>query len=247
MNLSVTFFGVLLAMTFAIAEDGMESFQNGLVVHNKGIGGQNTRNGKARFQKDVLDLKPDYVFIYFGLNDALNEPQFVPLDEFVGNLAWMVGEARRAGIKPVLCTIHHVESDLLMTRHKRESYGDEGPNGKIDRYNAEIRRLATENHAPLVDFAKALDQAGGATMNKSCFVRNPANSGAQDGVHLTPDGYRLLAKCFLDAVAPGLKGNETIVCLGDSVTLGAGMKGAGTADGETYPAFLRRLPIGRQP
>lgn len=63
-----------------------------------------------------------------------------------------------------------------------------------------------------------------------------------DGVHLTPAGNRALAQCFLAAVAGKLRGGETIVCLGDSVTYGAGNRGAGTAEGDTYPAMLRGLP-----
>lgn len=206
---------------------------NGLTVHNKGIGGQNTKQGKARFERDVVGLKPDYVFIYFGLNDALNEPQFVAMEPFIAHLEWMIDRARAAGIKPVLCSIHAVKEEPLLKRHKRESYGAEGPNGKIDRYNAALRRLAGEKRVSLADFAAAVAQA----------ERHGAAAVAPDGVHLTPAGNRLLAQCFLDTVAADLKGRETIVCLGDSVTYGANNKGAGTAEGETYPAALRRLPI----
>lgn len=199
-----------------------------LSVHNKGIGGQNSEQGKARFEADVLALKPNFVFIYFGLNDTLNEPRFLPLDKFVANLAWMVEHARAAGIKPVLCTIHRVTEEPLLKRHRRESYGAEGPNGKISRYNTAIRQLAHERKVPLADFAAVVE-------------RNPTAVSA-DGVHLTAAGSRLLASCFCDSVAQELRGRITIVCLGDSVTWGAGLKGAGTAEGETYPAFLKRLP-----
>ena len=204
---------------------------NGLTVYNKGIGGQNSEQGRARFAKDVVQLKPDFVFIYFGLNDTLNEPRFLPLDRFIENLKWMVGEARDHGIKPVLCTIHHVHEEPLLKRHRRESYGDEGPNGKIDRYNAAIRSLAKSLSAPLADFSAAVAQreAAGASVV------------APDGVHLTSAGNRLLAQTFFDLVAPGLTGREVIVCLGDSVTYGAGSKSAGTAEGDTYPACLRQL------
>lgn len=207
---------------------------NGLTVYNKGIGGQNSEQGRARFAKDVLQLKPDFVFIYFGLNDTLNEPRFVAMDRFVDNLKWMVNEARAHHIKPVLCTIHQVLEEPLLERHQRESYGDEGPNGKIDRYNAAIRSLAKTDSVPLADFAKAVAQARQAGQS----VVSP------DGVHLMPAGNRLLAQTFFDAAAPRWTGQEVIVCLGDSVTYGAGSKQAGTAEGDTYPACLRCLPLG---
>lgn len=204
---------------------------NGFTVYNKGVGGQNTEQGRARFARDVVQLKPDFVFIYFGLNDALNEPKFVPLDRFTENLKWMVNEARAHHIKPVLCTIHHVLEEPLLKRHKRESYGDEGPNGKIDRYNAAVRSLATSQSVPLADFAKAVAQAR----------RTEPNVISPDGVHLTPAGNRLLAQTFAAVATPRLTGKEVIVCLGDSVTYGAGSKHAGTAEGDTYPGMLRRL------
>lgn len=179
-------------------------------------------------------LKPDYVFIYFGLNDTLNEPQFVAIEPFLANLVWMIDRARAAGIKPVVGSIHAVKEEPLFQRHQRASYGSEGPNGKIDRYNAALRKLVAEKHVPLADFAAAAVQAERA----GTAVVSP------DGVHLTPAGNRCLAQCFLATVASALRGGEAIVCLGDSVTYGAHAQGAGTAEGETYPAMLRRLPLG---
>lgn len=41
-----------------------------------------------------------------------------------------------------------------------------------------------------------------------------------DGVHLTLPGNKLLARTFLDVIAAPLRGGETIVCVGDSLTYG---------------------------
>ena len=202
-----------------------------LTVHNKGIGGQNSQQGKARFAKDVLSLQPDYVFIYFGLNDTLNEPRFLSEKEYITNLSWMVDQAEKAGIVPVICTIHPVEEVALMKRHKKESYGAVGPNGKIDRYNKALRVWAESKGVSIADFAEVVattDQPDERLVNN-------------DGVHLTPLGHQALAKCFFDGVAAKLKGKITIVCLGDSVTWGAGVKGSGTTSGETYPSYLGQL------
>ena len=43
-----------------------------------------------------------------------------------------------------------------------------------------------------------------------------------------------------DVIAPPLRGGETIVCVGDSLTYGYLNQGAGSAEGETYPAMLRQ-------
>jgi acyl-CoA thioesterase-1 len=196
-------------------------------IHNKGIGGQNSTEGCARFSQDVVALKPAFVFIYFGLNDTLNEPKFLPLDVYIENLGWMIEKARATGAKPVLCTIHRVTEKELLKRHKKEAYGAEGPNGKIDRYNQALRALAKKLSVPVADFAGAANTAG---LDKIVSA---------DGVHLTPAGSRLLAKTFAATVAGQVSPESVIVCLGDSVTYGAGMQGAGTVTGETYPAALK--------
>jgi acyl-CoA thioesterase-1 len=118
-----------------------------------------------------------------------------------------------------------------MKRHKKESYGNEGPNGKVERYNKALRALADEKKVPVADFAgvvAAADQQAGKLVSA-------------DGVHLTATGYEALAQCFWKVVAGEIKDKTTIVCLGDSVTFGAGVKGAGTTTGESYPACLSRI------
>jgi lysophospholipase L1-like esterase len=220
MNRTLALFCLLAAAANSSAE---------FLVFNRGIPGQNSQEGRARFEQDVISAHPQFVLIYFGLNDALNEPKFLPLASFIANLAWMVDQAREHHITPVLCTIQHADSARLLLRHKKESYGTEGPNGKIDRFNSSIRELAMTKKTLLADFQSALDQAGG-----------PSPRFSTDGIHLTPLGNQLLAKSFYDVI-PSLRSPQTIVCFGDSVTYGVGMNGAGTAAGETYPAVLQRL------
>ncbi len=160
--------------------------QAGLTVYNRGIGGQNSRQGRARFERDVVAMKPDYVFIYFGLNDALNERALVPLEEFLRNLRWMIERSRQAGIVPVLSTIHAVDEAALLKRHKRETYGDEGPNGRLRRYNAAIHKLVDAERVATADFAAVVARASQATgQGPAADAKRPALV-SSDGVHLTP-------------------------------------------------------------
>lgn len=105
-----------------------------------------------------------------------------------------------------------------------------GQNGKIDRYNRALRKLANEKNLSVADFARVVAAAGQKTPLVSV-----------DGGHLTPDGYKALADCFFGVVTGEIAGKITIVCLGDSVTFGAGVKGSGTTKGETYPAYLSQV------
>ncbi len=213
-------------MLSAVAVIGEDNTGKMLTVYNKGIGGQNSRQGRNRFERNVLNLKPDFVFIYFGLNDTLNEPQFISEKAYVENLEWMVDQARSAGIKPVVSTIHPIGEEALLKRHKKESYGTEGPNGKIDRYNKALRKLIADKQVKVADF--------------QAVVAKKKELVCPDGVHLTSSGYKALAECFYKTVADEIKPDSTIVCLGDSVTWGARVKGSGTTTGETYPSWLNK-------
>ncbi|GAB3932302.1 SGNH/GDSL hydrolase family protein [Mucilaginibacter myungsuensis] len=57
-----------------------------------------------------------------------------------------------------------------------------------------------------------------------------------DRVHPNAAGYKLLAKTVLQSYAGNKLSKSNIVCFGDSLTYGAGVRGAGTITGDTYPA-----------
>ncbi|VAX41983.1 hypothetical protein MNBD_PLANCTO02-1114, partial [hydrothermal vent metagenome] len=57
-------------------------------------------------------------------------------------------------------------------------------------------------------------------------------------VHITPNGYQKFAELFIPVLKGKIKSGDVVVCLGDSITYGAHVKGAGTINGETYPAWL---------
>ena len=101
-----------------------------------------------------------------------------------------------------------------------------------------MRALAKANGLPVADLRELVQSRGGPTKTAEGLLRNESNSRSRDGVHLTAEGYRLLAervaKCMEGRIRPG----EIVVCLGDSITFGAHMPGQGTTCGETYPAWL---------
>jgi acyl-CoA thioesterase-1 len=204
-----------------------------VTVINAGIGGQNSLQGRERFLHDVVAAHPQYVLIYFGMNDTSNESRFLPQKQFIENIAWMARTARKNHIVPVLSTIQHVDAERLMKRHSASSFGAEGPNGKIDRYNFTLQKLAHKKKIALLDFTKVLDDAGG-----------PTTAMSTDGVHLTADGYRLLAASFLQAIPGPLHMGDLIVCIGDSLTYGIPLHTADHDSDQTYPAQFERMANG---
>lgn len=206
-------------------------------VINNGHCGQNSGILRDAFSADVLAVRPtpDYVLISIGMNDVINDRFFTPLDQYIENVRWMIRQSRAAGITPVVCTIHHCIEAEVYKHHPREKFGDETVNGKMDRYNAALQRLAADEKAALADFNAVTKRTP-----QSEFL-------SRDGVHLTASGNKLLAETFFAVIEPRLRGGEVIVCCGDSLTYGFQNSGAGTAAGETYPAMLRMLVTRSRP
>lgn len=71
-------------------------------IVNKGIGGNTLKQGRARYQRDVMDLAPDIVVIELGACDYWQTIR--PIDELASELEYMVSTARQAGINVVLAS-----------------------------------------------------------------------------------------------------------------------------------------------
>ena len=80
---------------------------------NKGVESQNAEEIAARFQTDVVNLKPDFVVILAGTNDVRSESDLVLAHD---SAAAMVQLARANGIRPVVCTIPPVLAHLSSTQ-----------------------------------------------------------------------------------------------------------------------------------
>ena len=80
---------------------------------NKGVESQNAEVIAARFQTDVVSLKPDIVVILAGTNDVRSESNLALAHDSVAAMAQM---ARANGIRPVVCTIPPVLAHLGSTQ-----------------------------------------------------------------------------------------------------------------------------------
>ena len=206
-----------------------------VAVVNKGIGGHTSKDGLRRYTRDVIEVGPDHLVLYFGINDACNSGKLVPVDTFIANIQQMIDRSPCRSI--VLVTPNPVMSEYLADRHPTHPQKHDFQ-GHLDKYDAAVRELAHKNGLPLADLRELVDRHGGAAASPTSLIRNEKNGGGRDGVHLTARGYKQMAAAVAavlrDRVTPG----EVVVCLGDSITYGAHMTGAGTARGDTYPAWL---------
>jgi acyl-CoA thioesterase I len=106
------------------------------------IGGENAEQGAARFERDVLSMKPDLVTIDYSLND-----RGLGLER--AKKAWisMIEKAQTAGIKVILLTPTPDQSANL-----------DNPQDPLSQHAAQVRELAAQYHVALVDSSKAFQE-----------------------------------------------------------------------------------------
>jgi lysophospholipase L1-like esterase len=214
------------------------------VVQNFGVSGNTSTEGLARLST-VLASNPNHIVLYFGINDALNSAKLVGLTTYRQNLTNMVNQAVTAGVRKVfLVGIHPVNAAYVASRHpthpqllRLQDY--------LGEYNAAVAEVATATGATFIDWrARFLAQSPGTTLDDATansvnsLLRCVANTNDDDGVHLTTTGNQLLGVKVAQALSSVVRSGEKIACMGDSVTFGYLMTGAGTATGNTYPAVL---------
>jgi acyl-CoA thioesterase-1 len=151
---------------------------------NRGISGNRVVNLQERWQQDCLDLKPNLVSIYIGINDTWrrydrNDP--TTTEQFAEGYHQLLTDTAATGAKLVL-----IEPFVLPVPVDRKGWRED-----LDPKIAVVRELAVEFGARLVCLDGLFAQA--ATRAEAAFW-------APDGVHPSPAGHALIAKAWLRAV-----------------------------------------------
>lgn len=150
----------------------------------RGIGGQITPQMLGRFREDVLNLKPKVVVINGGIND-IAENMGVPYKEELtfGYIKSMAELAKANGIKVILTSV------LPAANIPWNSNIREVPE-KVESLNRNIKAYAEANKFAYVDYYSSLvDQNRGM---KASFTT--------DGVHVSPEGYKIMDKIIKKAI-----------------------------------------------
>ncbi len=214
-------------------------FVSALEVINSGHSGWNSRQVNGICAEELAKHKPDLVILMVGTNDNLNSHNLVPPEKYKENLETMVKAIQGSGAKLLLCEIPNACEELMKKRHKPDFFLKESADEKVRRANTIVAEVAEQYSIPLL---KTTEVLGKATTEAASLFKNRANSGNDDGVHPTPNGYFRLADAISKRIQSEQWSPKKILCLGDSITFGSGVKGAGTAspDAETYPGRLAR-------
>jgi len=160
---------------------------HGIRVMNLGVSGNTVRDLKARWQTDVIDLKPDWLSILIGINDVwrqydspLQTEWHVPPAEYRATLEELVKRTRSS-----------LQGLVLMAPYYIEASRADAMRATMDRYGGIVREVAKESEALFVDCQAAFDRVLDAYY--------PATL-AWDRVHPSQVGHMVLARAFLDAI-----------------------------------------------
>lgn len=156
-------------------------------VVNQGLSGNTVRDLKARWQKDVLDLNPDWLSIMIGINDVwrqfdlpLQTEIHVLPEEYAAILEELVAQTR-----PKLKGL------VLMTPFVIEPNKADPMRVQMDRYGAIVRNLAAKYDATFVDVQAGFD---------AVLAHYHAMNFAWDRVHPGASGHMVITRSFLKSI-----------------------------------------------
>jgi lysophospholipase L1-like esterase len=156
-----------------------------LRITNSGISGNTSRDLLARFDRDVVDLKPDWVSICIGINDVwrqfdspYNPYCSITPENYEANLRKIIEKCKEQGVKGI----------FMLTPYYMEPNRQDPMRARMDEYVAIYKRLAEEYGCELVDFQKLYEEY--FSVCHSSII-------AWDRVHPNEKGATLMAREFL--------------------------------------------------
>lgn len=172
-------------------------------IINSGVPGNTTAMAKARFEKDVLDHKPDITIIMFGINDSCVDvwkktpatKSRVPLTKYEENLKYFITELKKINCQVILMT----PNPLRWTKKLKEMYGkppynpedEDGFNVTLTKYADVVRKVAADEEVTLLDIYNAYDEyakKNNTTIDKMLL----------DGMHPNKVGQKLAATMLIE-------------------------------------------------
>ena len=155
-------------------------------ISNKGCSGHTVHNLAERWQRDVIDLKPDVLCVMIGINDVwrqfdspLQPEAGVNPEEFRETLDRLIGQARPGVQQLYLASPYFIEPNR-----------DDPMRRRMDDYGSIVRDLAKRHGGHFIDTQAAFDAAL-AHLHSSAI--------AWDRIHPGPHGHMLIARAFLGA------------------------------------------------
>jgi len=156
-------------------------------VVNMGVSGNTVRDLKARWETDVLALRPDWLSIMIGVNDVwrqFDSPHMVEThvlpEEYEDTLETLVKQTRP-----------NLKGLVLMRPFYIEPLREDAMRSTVDLYGEIVKKIAEKYNAIFVDTQAAFDKL---------LQHGHSSRYSWDRVHPELSGHMAIAKAFLDAI-----------------------------------------------
>ena len=202
-NKKVIFLGDSITQNAVINSDEFKGFitlmreevDPNIDLIGKGIGGDKVSDLLTRYRDDVINLNPDKVFVYIGINDVWHKYDYgtgTDIDLYENGLRQIIYDMKDNGIEVILCTptvIGENKGEFTLVNQFKDIETMEIMNDDLDEYSDVIRKLSLEFNTELLDLRKIFMQY--------ISENNPENKSkgilTTDGVHLNNNGSKLIA------------------------------------------------------
>lgn len=158
-----------------------------LMIVNRGISGDTVLDLQKRWEKDVLEFKPDFVTIKIGVNDVWRhfdgvfcQDEMISVEQFE--------EVYRTLIEQ---TLPYVKGIILLSPFMVEANTEDPMRKMVDKYRSVVEKLATEFDLPYGDIQERIDKY---LKYQSSYVLS------SDRVHPSLAGHMIIAKVWLEVV-----------------------------------------------
>ncbi len=152
---------------------------------NRGISGNRVKDLQARWQQDCVDLQPDWVSIYIGINDCwrrYDREDPTSVETFAAGYRDLLERTSQMTKAKIVM----LEPFVLPVPEDRKQWRED-----LDPKINIVRELAREFGAHLVPLDGLFAQAS---------TKAPSADWAPDGVHPSPAGHTLIARAWLQAM-----------------------------------------------
>ena len=153
-------------------------------ILNKGIGGNRVVDILERINRDILNLKPDYMSLLIGVNDIWAGIRFTdgtPTELFENGYDLIIKE-----VKTKLPNIKiAILGAFVLKSPDNEAYYEEFRKG-VEERAAAAKRIAEKHGLVYIPLQEKFDEAAAKSGNTLDWTA--------DGVHTTPAGHEIIAR-----------------------------------------------------
>lgn len=168
---------------------GVDMAEANLEFFNRGVSGNKVSDLRKRWQKDAIEMNPDWLTVLIGVNDvSQGRGQPVDLKKWEQDYRHILNESRKANPK-----LQIVLMDPFVLRMTRISSDEVWKywRGEIEKLGGIVAQLAKDFNAVHIETQKIFDQAAREVSPQNWIW---------DGVHPLPQGHELIARNWLQAV-----------------------------------------------